>query len=133
MNCLTTEQVLQSGLPVLSIKYTPDDFVVNIWCGGVHKRFDGVIVQTTNGEIKEIMEKIQRCPIVVNKDLWVMLLRNLLKPTEEKFDEMYKEQGEEWNEWCNGAVLFLCLNSHILKKGIPFVDLPEEEETKNPL
>jgi trans-2-enoyl-CoA reductase len=135
MNCLTNEQVLQSGLEVLSINYTPDDFVVNVWCGGVHKRFDGVIVQTTNGGIKKTMKKIQRCSIVVNKDIWVMILRNLLKPTEEEFDEMYKEKekGEEWNNWCNDAVIFLCLNSHIFNKGIPFVDLPKEEETKNPL
>ena len=124
-NVLTPEEAVEQGLPIIKPTSTKK---IGVWCGGISTRFKDYIVITSAKEITQSIKNGEKLDEQERKRIWVSILRELNRYTDEELNAHYEATDQEWRDWCNDAVLFYAYNAIIFKKGIPSVELSTEQK-----
>jgi len=122
---LSVEEAIAEGLTILDENNhnNPKEQNVAICCELIAPKFEKFIVKTSVAEITEMVEKIKTYPLERVRDVWLLVLRNLMKYSTDELIELYNKQNKEWFDFCNDAMLWFCYNSVLFKKGIPVMKL----------
>jgi len=123
---LTPEEAVEQGLPIIKPTSTKK---IGIWCGGISTRFKEYIIMTTAKQVHQAVKTSKKLDEQQRKRIWVNILRELTKYTDEELHAHYEATDQEWRNWCDDAILFYAYNSIIFNKGIPSVELSAEQKT----
>jgi hypothetical protein len=124
---LTPEEAVEQGLPIINPTSTKK---IGILCGGISTRFKEYIIMTTAKQITQAVKNGEKRDEQQRKRIWVSILRELTKYTDEELHAHYEATDQEWRNWCDDAVLFYAYNTIIFKKGIPSVELSAEQKKR---
>jgi hypothetical protein len=124
---LTVEEARAKGMETVDSAST--EFIAVV-CGGIAERFSDYLVVTTPQEIDKGVYSAKEKSVKEQKRIWVDILRNLTRYTDEELERHERDRTPEWDEWCNDAVLFFAYNHVVFKKGIPAItNLTPEQNT----
>ena len=123
-NNLTPQEAHAQGLKFVNPTSTEK---IALWGGGIAHRFKGYAIVTTVKEIDDVIHIIEKKDKIESKRIWVAILRNLHKYTDEELNSNWEASNQAWSNWCDDAALFFAYNVVIFGKGIPAMDLPENE------
>jgi hypothetical protein len=123
-NILTPEEAFNQGLSTILPNSKKR---IAVWAGGISKRFEEYCVQTTPKEITDATIKAEEKDNVLQKQIWVQLLRNLHKYTDAELNDNWNKANQNWRDWCNDVVLYFAYNSIIFGKGIPAMELTKTD------
>jgi len=126
-NILSVCEAQSQGLPI--IKPTSSK-KIGVWCGGIGTRFKEYIILSTAKEITAQIKSAEKLGEQDRKRIYVSVLRNLNKYTNEELHAHYEATNQEWRDWCNDAILFYAYNAVIFKKGIPSVELSKADKAR---
>jgi hypothetical protein len=87
-------------------------------CKYINERFKEYFVQTTHAEIKAQID-ILIADEAKARAVYVGTLENLNKWTDEELNTHYELKNQDWNNFCNDAVLFYCARFVLMKQEIP--------------
>ena len=130
----------------------PDTTELLVFCEAIEPRLQGIAVKTTHGDVLEMMKTYENQEDIYkiikssdypddNPDLpqgdWIGLgvvrkkevldgylasmKSNILLPQQEIIDMPLDSQ--EWRDWCNDVVLYLCLRNKLYNEPIPMCPL----------
>lgn len=100
-------------------------------CGGdISSRFKKYLVMTTPKILHEQIDKIKKQTEMEKKRIFVEILQNLHKWTDDELNSHYEQKNKDWYFWCDDVVLYFAYNAVIFNKGIPFVEMTAEQIKK---
>jgi hypothetical protein len=126
-NVLTPQEAVEQGLHIIKPTSTKK---IGVWCGGIAERFKEYSIISSAKEITGMIKNAEKLEEKERKHIWVSILRELHKHTDEQLNAHYEAQSQEWRDWCNDAVLFYAYNAVIFKKGIPSMELTTADKAR---
>jgi len=121
---LSVEQAIANGNAILNENNhnNPKEQNVAVCCEMIAPKFKDFMVKTSVAEITDMVEKIETLSLEEVRNIWLLVLRNLMKYSTDELIKLYNKQNQEWFDFCNDAVLWFCYNAVLFKKGIPVVE-----------
>jgi hypothetical protein len=126
-NVLTPDEAREQGLPIIKPNSKKK---IGIWCGGIGTRFNEYSIISTAKEITGMIKNAEKQNEAERKHIWVSILRELNRYTDEELNAHYEATDQAWRDWCNDAVLFYAYNAVIFKKGIPSMELTTADKAR---
>ena len=119
-NNLTPQEAHAQGLKIVNPTSTKK---IALWGGGIAHRFKEYAFVTTAKEIDDMINKIKKKDEIERKRVWVRVLRELHKYTNEELNANWEASNQAWSDWCCDAAIFFAYNAVIFGKGIPSMEI----------
>jgi hypothetical protein len=126
-NILSVCEAQAQGLPIIKPTSSKQ---IGVWCGGIGTRFKEYIILSTAKEITAQIKSAEKLGEQDRKRIYICVLRNLNKYTDEELNAHYEATDQVWRDWCNDAILFYAYNAVIFKKGIPSMELSKADKAR---
>jgi hypothetical protein len=126
-NILTPQEAKDKGLKCIKNSSTKE---FGILCRGIGERFKDYIIISTPKEVTDLIEQAEEKDEQESRRIWLGIIRELNRYTDEELNAHYEAKDKEWRDWCTDAVLFYAYNAVIFGKGVPAVEITKEQKAK---
>jgi len=129
-NILTIAEASNEGFEIINSKNQANPNRKNLLLHGkfIHKKFSEFCVATSVNEIEECMKTLEGRDMKECKRMWLSVLTELSKYSNEQLTFHYERSDTEWRNWCDDCLLWFCYNARVFGKGIPGSYLPDDLE-----